>query len=140
MARSTTGESVLSRAVRILEAFDSESPALTVPELARRGGLPLATASRLTNELIRHAWLRRDAHKRARIGVRLWEVWRAWPGSINEEATSIAAPVRTAGNRVVAALSVVVAKDDAATPSVPAVQATARGISRMLGASVEYPT
>jgi DNA-binding IclR family transcriptional regulator len=74
MARSTSGESVLSRLVRILEAFDSDTPAVTVTELARRADLPLATASRLVNELIGYGWLRRDNQRRVRIGVRLWEL------------------------------------------------------------------
>jgi DNA-binding IclR family transcriptional regulator len=74
MARSTSGESVLERVVRIVEAFDTETPAITVTELARRAGLPPATASRLVGELVRHGWLRRDADRRVRIGVRMWEL------------------------------------------------------------------
>ena len=41
------GESVLSRTVRILEAFSQDEPALTVSEIARRSDLDVATASRL---------------------------------------------------------------------------------------------
>ncbi|WP_019930634.1 IclR family transcriptional regulator [Nocardia sp. BMG111209] len=74
MARSTSGESVLERVVRIFEAFDTETPAITVTELARRAGLPPATASRLVGELVGYGWLRRDADRRVRIGVRMWEL------------------------------------------------------------------
>lgn len=74
------GESVLSRAVRIFEVFTPDEPALTVSEISRRTGLHLATASRLVAELISHGFLARDADRRVRIGVRLWElVTRASP-------------------------------------------------------------
>ncbi|WP_329599869.1 IclR family transcriptional regulator [Streptomyces pseudovenezuelae] len=68
------GESVLSRAVRIFEAFTPDEPALTVSEISRRTGLHLATASRLVAELVSHGFLARDADRRVRIGVRLWEL------------------------------------------------------------------
>lgn len=74
MANSTSGESVLSRVVRIFEAFDPDVPACTVSELARRAGLPPATTSRLVNELIDYGWLSRDAGRRITIGMRGWEV------------------------------------------------------------------
>ncbi|MFD5266235.1 IclR family transcriptional regulator [Streptomyces sp. NPDC058335] len=72
--RTRTGESVLSRAVRIFEAFTPEEPALTVSQISRRTGLHLATASRLVTELVSHGFLARDADRRVRIGVRLWEL------------------------------------------------------------------
>jgi hypothetical protein len=68
------GESVLSRAVRILEAFTPDEPALTVSEISRRTELHLATASRLVAELVSHGFLTRDADRQVRIGVRLWEL------------------------------------------------------------------
>jgi DNA-binding IclR family transcriptional regulator len=72
--RTSVGESVLSRAVRIFEAFTSDEPALTVSEISRRAGLHLATASRLVAELVSLGFLARDADRRVRIGVRLWEL------------------------------------------------------------------
>ncbi|EHR49870.1 transcriptional regulator [Saccharomonospora marina XMU15] len=74
MARSPSGESLLTRAVRILEAFDADTPVLTVTEISRRAKLPLATAARLVDEMVRHGLLRRDARRTVRIGVRLWEL------------------------------------------------------------------
>ncbi|MFK0119854.1 IclR family transcriptional regulator [Streptomyces sp. NPDC090994] len=68
------GESVLSRAARILEAFSQDTPALTVSEIARRTGLHVATASRLVAELVAQGFLSRDDDRRVRIGVRLWEL------------------------------------------------------------------
>lgn len=74
MARSSSGESVLERAVRIFEAFTPEVTALPVSEVARRAGLPLATASRLIAELVGHGLLARDADRRVRMGLRMWEL------------------------------------------------------------------
>ncbi|WP_069165277.1 IclR family transcriptional regulator [Nocardia altamirensis] len=74
MARSTSGESVLSRIVRLYEAFDPDATSVTVSELARRADLPLATASRLVSALVEHEWLHRDSSRRVQIGVRMWEL------------------------------------------------------------------
>ncbi|WP_306319827.1 MULTISPECIES: IclR family transcriptional regulator [unclassified Streptomyces] len=78
--RTQSGESVLSRAVRIFEAFTPDEPALTVSAIARRTGLHVATASRLVAELVAHGFLARDTGRRVRIGLRMWElVTRASP-------------------------------------------------------------
>lgn len=74
MPRTQGGESVLSRAVRIVEAFGPGDTALTVTEIARRSGLHIATASRLVEELSSFGWLQRDEDRRVRVGVRMWEV------------------------------------------------------------------
>ncbi len=74
MARSSSGESVLERVVRILEAFTPEERALTVGEIARRAGLPLATGSRMVADLVEQGLLTRDADRRVRVGMRLWEL------------------------------------------------------------------
>lgn len=74
MARSTSGESVLERVVRILEAFTPEEPALTVGEVSRRAGLPTATGSRMVADLVAHGLLTRDGDRRVRVGTRLWEL------------------------------------------------------------------
>ncbi|UZG55087.1 IclR family transcriptional regulator [Rhodococcus opacus] len=73
MARFPTGESVLARGIRVVEAFGLGDSTLTVSEIARRTGLHVATASRLIDELVRHGWFERD-DRRLRVGVRLWEV------------------------------------------------------------------
>ncbi|MCU1639963.1 MAG: IclR family transcriptional regulator [Nocardia sp.] len=74
MGRTATGESVLSRAVRILETFTPEEPILQVSQIAARSGLHRATASRLIAELVEHGLLTREADRRLRIGVRVWEL------------------------------------------------------------------
>src|SRR5687768_1259734 len=86
MPRRHTGESVVSRVVRILEAFTPDDPALTVTEIARRSALHVATASRLVAELERHGLLvRREGS--VRIGMRMWELaQRASPALSLREA------------------------------------------------------
>lgn len=88
MARSSTGESVLERVVRILEVFRPDVPAATITEIADRANLPLSTASRLVDEMTRHGLLRRDTTHQIRIGMRLWELAaRASPtGSLRDAA------------------------------------------------------
>jgi len=74
VANSTSGESVISRVVRILAAFSDESPALSVREVARIAGLPVSTAHRLASELEAEALLVRDEGGRLRHGHRMWEL------------------------------------------------------------------
>lgn len=87
MPRVATGESVLSRAVRIFEVFTSAQPSLTVTEISRRTGLHVATASRLIAELVEHGLLARQADGRVRVGLRMWELaHRASPAMSLREA------------------------------------------------------
>ena len=74
MAKPSHGESVLSRVVRILEAFGPDHTALRVSEIARRAGLHVATTSRLVEELVRYGWLFRAPDRTIRIGLRMWEL------------------------------------------------------------------
>ncbi|MGW5197688.1 IclR family transcriptional regulator [Streptomyces spiralis] len=68
------GTSVTSRALAILGAFDRGHQALSLSQIARRTGIPPATAHRLLGELQSWGALRRDDDSRYRIGLRLWEV------------------------------------------------------------------
>ena len=74
MARSATGESVLSRAVRIFDAFTPGERVLSVSQIARRARLHLATASRLIAELEAHGLLDREPDRRVRLGRRMREL------------------------------------------------------------------
>jgi len=74
MARSDSGESVVQRVVRVLDAFDADAPRLSVGELARRAGLPMSTTSRLVDQLVAEGLLTRDPDRMVRAGVRLWEL------------------------------------------------------------------
>lgn len=74
MARSESGESVIERVVRILEAFDPDQPALTISTLAERANLSTSTTSRLVDQLVSYGLLRRDERQRVRVGIRMWEL------------------------------------------------------------------
>ena len=66
--------SVTSRVLDLLGAFDPEHRRLTLSALARRAGLPLATAHRLVAELQRWGALERLAGGDYVIGRRLWDL------------------------------------------------------------------
>ncbi|MGK5173885.1 IclR family transcriptional regulator [Geodermatophilus sp. CPCC 205761] len=74
MGRVRTGESVLSRAIRIFDAFSPDEKVLQVSEIARRTDLHVATASRLIAELVAHGLLERGPDREVRVGVRMWEL------------------------------------------------------------------
>jgi DNA-binding IclR family transcriptional regulator len=74
VANSPSGDSVLDRLVRILDAFDAEHPTLTVTALARRADVPRATAYRQVDDLVRRGLLARDRDGSVRLGLRLWEL------------------------------------------------------------------
>lgn len=68
-----TRASVTQRVFGILGAFSPERPAMTLSEISRCCGLPMATAHRLATELVAWGALERD-DGRYRVGLRLWEV------------------------------------------------------------------
>ncbi|MGK5114599.1 IclR family transcriptional regulator [Geodermatophilus sp. CPCC 205506] len=57
----------------MLEAMDPEGP-LSASEIARRADLPVPTAHRIVNDLVKSGLLERDAERRFRTGLRLWEL------------------------------------------------------------------
>ncbi len=67
-------QSVASRVLAVLGAFGAEHRYLSLTQLSRRTGLPLATTHRLVGELAAWGALERDIMGRYRIGLRLWEV------------------------------------------------------------------
>ncbi|GIE75552.1 hypothetical protein Aph02nite_15020 [Actinoplanes philippinensis] len=68
------GATVTSRALDILGAFDGEHRSLSLTDLARRTGLPLATAHRLVGELHRWGALAREPNGEYVIGRRIWQL------------------------------------------------------------------
>lgn len=74
MANSPAGESVISRVVRLMDAFDRQLPSMSLSELARRASLPLTTAHRLVEELVKHGLIERAPDGELRVGLRLWEL------------------------------------------------------------------
>ncbi|CAB4958165.1 MAG: helix-turn-helix domain-containing protein [Actinobacteria bacterium] len=87
MTRAEGGDSVLSRVVRILEAFTADDAALRVTDVAQRTGLHVATASRLIADMVDEGLLVRRPDRRIGIGLRLWELAsRASPAVTLREA------------------------------------------------------
>lgn len=68
------GVTVASRVLSLLGAFDAEHTHLTLSDLARRAGLPLATAHRLVGELVGWGALVRTAAGSYEIGLRIWDL------------------------------------------------------------------
>ncbi|MER7209764.1 IclR family transcriptional regulator [Streptosporangium sp. NPDC000239] len=75
-----------SKVLAILGAFDTGHPHLSLSEVSRRSGVPLATAHRLVGELVAWQALSRTADGRLRIGLRLWELGQLAPGRLQEVA------------------------------------------------------
>jgi DNA-binding IclR family transcriptional regulator len=74
VANSASGESVIQRVVKILEAFSKGSPKLSASALARATGLSSSTAHRLAAELVDAGLLARDAEGGYGVGMKLWEL------------------------------------------------------------------
>ena len=87
---STPGRSVTSRALAVLDAFDSTAPRLTLSEIAERSGTPLTTAHRLLGELAGWGALIRRADGRYEIGRKLWDLGLLAP--VQLELRQVAAP------------------------------------------------
>jgi DNA-binding IclR family transcriptional regulator len=74
VVRSSPGESVTSRALTLLDAFDQRHRALTLSQVSRRSGLPLATAQRRLGDLVAGRLLTQRADGRFEIGARMWHL------------------------------------------------------------------
>jgi DNA-binding IclR family transcriptional regulator len=74
MANSPSGDSLITRVVRILETFDTERTSRSVSDIARRTGIPASTTHRLVSELSEHGLLERDDRGNVHVGMRLWEL------------------------------------------------------------------
>jgi DNA-binding IclR family transcriptional regulator len=85
-----TGKSVTSRSLTILDAFDAEHRRLTLSQIARRSGLPLATAHRLVGELEIWGALVRNSIGSYEIGGRIWQLGLLAP--VQTELREVALP------------------------------------------------
>lgn len=65
---------VVTRALRLLDAFGPDRRTLTLSSLARHAGMPLSTAHRLVAELVEWGALERAVDGTYRVGLRLWEL------------------------------------------------------------------
>jgi DNA-binding IclR family transcriptional regulator len=86
----SAGRSVTSRALAVLDAFDSAHPRLTLSEVAGRSGTPLTTAHRLLAELAAWGALTRRPDGRYEIGRRLWDLGLLAP--VQLELRQVASP------------------------------------------------
>src|SRR5438874_738161 len=68
------GRTTSSRLLAVLGAFSAASSVLTLSEIARGSGLPVATAHRLVGELVEWGALERRSGGRYQVGLRLWEI------------------------------------------------------------------
>lgn len=91
MANSRSGESVLHRAMRILECFDVDSPRLTATQIATATGLSRSTAHRLVTEMTTVGMLQRLADGSVTISDHSWET--SVRSSPLEQLREVARPV-----------------------------------------------
>jgi DNA-binding IclR family transcriptional regulator len=82
VARGSDGESALRKHLRVLEAFDTLRPFLTLTEIAHTAGLAPSTAHRLVAQLEAEGLLERLPDRTYRLGVRLWEFASRTPGAL----------------------------------------------------------
>ncbi|MFD3927691.1 IclR family transcriptional regulator [Streptomyces sp. NPDC058614] len=68
------GKSVIHRAFAVLMSFDATHRSMTLSQLSRRSGLPVATTFRLLDHLEAIGAVERDAAGRYSIGARIWEL------------------------------------------------------------------
>lgn len=87
---SSHGQSVTSRSLAVLDSFDSEHRRLTLSEISRRSGLPIATAHRLVAELEIWGALERNAEGAYEIGGRIWQLGLLAP--VQTELREVAFP------------------------------------------------
>lgn len=71
--RPASGEPVLDRAFRLLDAFTAEDPALTLTELSGRTDTPISTTLRLAQRLMRLGAVERLSDGRFTVGIRMLE-------------------------------------------------------------------
>lgn len=74
VVRSAPGESVTSRALSLLDAFDEGHRVLTLSQVSRRSGIPIATAQRRLRDLVDGRLLAQRPDGRYEIGARMWHL------------------------------------------------------------------
>lgn len=81
-------KSVVARALLILGQFSIATPSLTISEISRSTGLPVATVFRLLGELEAGQFVERSPKGPYRLGKRLWEMGLLTPlhGRLRETA------------------------------------------------------
>lgn len=66
--------SILGRAVKILDCFEAGSPILSASDISRRSGIAMPTTHRIITQMVSLGLLERSEQKKLRVGMRLWEL------------------------------------------------------------------
>lgn len=74
MANSASGESVIERVVKIMDAFSKGQPWLPLKELVRITGMSSSTVHRLAMDLAANGLLERNATGEFGVGMKMWEL------------------------------------------------------------------
>jgi IclR family transcriptional regulator, pca regulon regulatory protein len=79
----------LAKGLSVLEAFQPDAPTLTLSELARRTGMSMGSAQRITHTLVTLGYLDKDPHTRAyRVGPRVLRLARSYMQSVDLQRAS----------------------------------------------------
>ncbi|MEZ3161584.1 IclR family transcriptional regulator [Microbacterium sp. BWT-B31] len=84
-----SGEGVLTRAMRVLECFTDDDPALSATQIGELTGLPSSTLHRLLSQLTAFGLLTRTPGHRYTIGSKLWELGELSPLSLRLRETAL---------------------------------------------------
>jgi len=82
-------EGMLARAMRVLQCFTDDEPALSAARLGELTGLPSSSLHRLLSALTEFGLLTRAPGHRYTIGVRLWELGELSPLSLQLRETAL---------------------------------------------------
>jgi DNA-binding IclR family transcriptional regulator len=74
MANSASGESVIERVVKIMEAFSKGQPWLPLREMVRITGMSSSTVHRLATDLAASGLLERNEAGEFGVGMKMWEL------------------------------------------------------------------
>lgn len=83
------GAGVLTRAMRVLQCFTDDQPALPATRIAELTGLPSSTLHRLLAQLTSFGLLARAPDHRYTIGAKLWELGELSPLSLRLRETAL---------------------------------------------------
>ncbi|WP_051687691.1 IclR family transcriptional regulator [Curtobacterium sp. S6] len=90
MANSTSGDSLIERADRILGGFDAAHRERSLAQIGEDAELPRSTVHRMVRQLAELGWLTRTAPGRYAVGTRLWVLGSSAP--LNRQLSAVAKP------------------------------------------------
>ncbi|MFW0788759.1 IclR family transcriptional regulator [Gordonia sp. CPCC 205333] len=102
-----TGSQSVERAINVLYAFEGESRSLSISEVAGRVGLPVSTAHRIAQALVRGRLLARDGHNSYLIGDGIAALAHAASRRVDIDAMAPHLHILSSEIRITASLGVV---------------------------------